>query len=204
MAHHVNKSLQNANFALKYQLLRFRRTLNALAHHISSLRKKLRRPRSLYQFVQLAPVLYFHTNFIIFQKISSFVKPKISQKFLKKVIIFSVLFFSFSIANAGWLDISIGWGGWSSGLPEPAKMGLPFEWSSEATRPVVLIIKEAIKYVGLIAILVVSWGGVQFLTSIGNDEKVKHAKQTVIYALVWVLLSVVSYTIVDIVNGLII
>lgn len=59
-----------------------------------------------------------------------------------------------------------------------------------------------IKYVGLIAILVVSWGGIQFLTSMGNDEKVKHAKQTIIYALVGVLLSVVAYTIVDIVNSL--
>lgn len=48
----------------------------------------------------------------------------------------------------------------------------------------------------------VSWGGIQFLTSMGNDEKVKHAKQTIIYALVGVLLSVVAYTIIDIVNSL--
>lgn len=174
MAHYVKEIWNSLNLLMR--TLRSRRALGV----------------SLSVFlIRFVPVRSFLANIIV---LSNF----------KKVIIFSVLFFSFSIANAGWLDISIGWGGWSSGLPEPAKMGLPFEWSSEATRPVVLIIKEAIKYVGLIAILVVSWGGIQFLTSIGNDEKVKHAKQTVIYALVWVLLSVVSYTIVDIVNGLII
>ena len=65
-----------------------------------------------------------------------------------------------------------------------------------------LIIKESIKYVGLLAILALSWGGIQFLTSMGSDEKVKHAKQTIIYALVGVILSVVAYTIIDIVNSL--
>jgi hypothetical protein len=81
-------------------------------------------------------------------------------------------------------------------------MWLPFENSGDATTPVVRIIKESIKYIGLLAILVISWGGIQFLTSMGNDEKVKHAKQTIIYALVGVLLSVTAYTIVDIVNSL--
>ena len=68
--------------------------------------------------------------------------------------------------------------------------------------PLVKIIKEAIKYVGLIAIVAISWGGIQFLTSMGNDEKVKHAKQTIIYSLVGVVLSVLAYTIIDIVNSL--
>jgi len=87
-------------------------------------------------------------------------------------------------------------------LPKPELLGLPFESASEATTPVVKIIKEAIKYVGLLAILALSWGGIQFLISIGNEEKVKGAKHTVIYALVGVLLSVLAYTIVDIVNSL--
>lgn len=87
-------------------------------------------------------------------------------------------------------------------LPPITPMGLPFEKTGEATMPIIIIIRETIKYVGLLAILAVSWGWIQFLTSIGNDEKVKHAKQTVIYALVWVLLSVVAFTIIDIVNSL--
>ncbi|EKD30343.1 MAG: hypothetical protein ACD_78C00085G0003 [uncultured bacterium (gcode 4)] len=87
-------------------------------------------------------------------------------------------------------------------LPQPDKLGLPFESVSEATTPIVKIIKESIKYVGLLAILALSWGGLQFLTSMGNDEKVKHAKHTIIYALVGVVLSVIAYAIIDIVNSL--
>lgn len=91
-------------------------------------------------------------------------------------------------------------------LPVAADMGLPFQTTEEttqenATGPIIKIIKEAIKYVGLLAILAISWGGIQFLVSYGNDEKVKKAKQTITYALIGVLLSVFAYTIVDIVNS---
>ena len=107
------------------------------------------------------------------------------------VLLFIILSFllSFSLTNA-------------DTLPQPDALGLPFENSTEATTPIVKIIKESIKYVGLLAILALSWGGIQFLTSIGNEEKVKSAKHTVIYSLVGVLLSVVAYTIVDIINSL--
>lgn len=87
-------------------------------------------------------------------------------------------------------------------LPQPDTLGLPFESVEVATTPIVKIIKESIKYVGLLAILALSWGGLQFLTSMGNDEKVKHAKHTIIYALVGVILSVIAYAIIDIVNSL--
>lgn len=45
-------------------------------------------------------------------------------------------------------------------LPKSEEMGLPFEGSSYSTTPtksVVAIIKESIKYVGLLAILALSW-----------------------------------------------
>ncbi|NDK19440.1 hypothetical protein GW819_01225 [Candidatus Gracilibacteria bacterium] len=144
-------------------------------------------------FVRFAPVRSFHTNIIV---LSYFRK-------ILTILIFSFVF-SFSIADAAlsdYVQISSSSNGDNS-LPVPDKMGLPFESSSDATMPIVKIIKEAIKYVGLLAILALSWGGIQFLTSIGNDEKAKHAKHTIIYALVGVLLSVVAYTIVDIVNSL--
>lgn len=113
---------------------------------------------------------------------------------IEKIVIFGIFFllFSFSLAMA------------ADTLPQPDKLGLPFESAGEATTPIVKIIKESIKYVGLLAILALSWGGIQFLTSMGSDEKVKHAKHTIIYSLVGVLLSVVAYTIIDIVNSLVI
>ncbi|MDD2892017.1 MAG: hypothetical protein PHQ95_03555 [Candidatus Gracilibacteria bacterium] len=110
---------------------------------------------------------------------------------VKKWFVLGIFFFvfSFSLAHA-------------SDLPKPEELGLPFENAGEATTPIINIIKESIKYVGLLAILALSWGGIQFLTSVGNDEKVKHAKRTVIYALIGVVLSVMAYAIIDIVNSL--
>ena len=113
----------------------------------------------------------------------------------KLLLLIALFLSSFSLAYA-LQDLD------SNGMPKPAALGLPFEWSSDATTPIVKIIKETIKYVGLLAILAISWGGIQFLTSIWNEEKVKHAKQTIIYSLVGVILSVVAYTIIDIVNSL--
>ncbi|EKD30043.1 MAG: hypothetical protein ACD_78C00174G0002 [uncultured bacterium (gcode 4)] len=87
-------------------------------------------------------------------------------------------------------------------LPKPEKMGLPFESTSDATMPIVKIIKESIKYVGILAMLALSWWGIQFLISYGADEKVKNAKNTIIYSLVGVVLSITAYAIVDIVNSI--
>lgn len=100
------------------------------------------------------------------------------------------------------MSVSLGGASATGDLPVPAELGLPFESTSDATKPIILVVREAIKYVGILAILALSWGGIQFLTSMGNDEKVKGAKNTIIYALVGVLLSVVAYTIIDIVNSL--
>lgn len=146
---------------------------------------------------------YGSFRFAIFTQISSFFKHFqqskttsniiVLMRFWKKILLGVLLLSSFSVAFA------------ASELPKPDDMGLPFEssvTSKDATYPIALIIRETIKYIGLFAILVISYGGILFLTSVGNDEKVKHAKQTIIYALVGVLLSVVAYTIVDIINSL--
>lgn len=66
-------------------------------------------------------------------------------KIAASAMLLSLCFFSLAIAGE---------------LPQPDKLGLPFESAGEATVPIVKIIKEAIKYVGLLAILALSWGGI--------------------------------------------
>lgn len=70
----------------------------------------------------------------------------------------------------------------AASLPEPQDMGLPLHGSPATS--IALVIKEAMKYVGVLAVIALSWGGVQFLISAGEDQKVKTAKDIVIYALV--------------------
>ncbi len=141
--------------------------------------------------VRFTPVRSFRANTFVLANLWISTISSFFKNLRAPTITFFILF---------WLSISLAMA--ADTLPPITPMGLPFESAGEATRPIVIIIRETIKYVGLFAILAVSWGWIQFLTSMGNDEKVKHAKQTVIYALVWVLLSVVAYTIIDIVNSL--
>lgn len=88
---------------------------------------------------------------------------------------------------------------------KPISLGLPFEGkvdNTNATQSIILVIKESIKYVGILAMMSLSWGGIQYIMSMGADDKVKKAKSMVLYSLLGVILSITAYTIIDIVNSL--
>jgi hypothetical protein len=91
--------------------------------------------------------------------------------------------------------------GSSESLPAPEKLGLPFEGKT-AQASVSGIIQEAIKYVGILAVLSLTYGGFLFMTAFGEDEKIKKAKTLVQYSITGVILSITAYSIVDIVNSL--
>ncbi|MDD2916555.1 MAG: hypothetical protein PHH70_01785 [Candidatus Gracilibacteria bacterium] len=140
--------------------------------------------------VRLTTVRGFRVNIFVLMYFWKSPGKSGMSRFWKKSAFLLLLLSSLSLAYA------------ADTLPQPETMGLPFESAPAATTPIAIIISETIKYIGLLAILVISYGGILFITSVGNDEKVKHAKRTIIYALVGVLLSIVAYTIVDIINSL--
>ena len=65
-----------------------------------------------------------------------------------------------------------------------------------------VIIKEVTKYVAILAIIATMIGWLMFLFSAWSDEKVKKAKNVIIYSIIWVLVSIASFTLVDIINNL--
>lgn len=65
-----------------------------------------------------------------------------------------------------------------------------------------VIIREVTKYVAILAIIATMIGWLMFLFSAWNDEKVKKAKNVIIYSIIWVLVSIASFTLVDIINNL--
>lgn len=87
-------------------------------------------------------------------------------------------------------------------IVDPIKAGLPFEASASATSPIGKLGKELVKYTGILAVVALSWGGVSFITSFGDEQKVKKAKNIVMYSLIGVVLSIAAYTIIDIVNSI--
>ncbi len=56
-----------------------------------------------------------------------------------------------------------------------------------------IVIKTALSIVGALALLMLVWGGFQWLTSAGNPEKVKSGTQTMVWAIIGVVLVFSSY-----------
>lgn len=64
------------------------------------------------------------------------------------------------------------------------------------------IIKEVIKYTGLLAVMALTYGGIIMMLSYGDDGKVKSAKKIITFSLVGVILTGVAYAIIDAINML--
>lgn len=69
-----------------------------------------------------------------------------------------------------------------------------------ATKQLVISVGEkAMGFAALFAIGAIVFAGIQYTTSYGDDEKVKKAKMTGIYALIGLILSLTAFALVDII-----
>ncbi len=66
---------------------------------------------------------------------------------------------------------------------------------------VISISKRVIGFGALFAIGAIVFSGIQYTTSYGEDEKVKKAKTTAIYALIGLVLLLVAFPMVDVIIG---
>ncbi len=57
---------------------------------------------------------------------------------------------------------------------------------------------KALTFAALFAVGAIVWSGIRYTTSYGDDEKVKKAKSTAIYALIWLILALTAFSLVDI------
>lgn len=109
---------------------------------------------------------------------------------IKKILLTLLTFLiTINTSFANWPNITCIWLPWCSS--EGGEDSL--EWISD-------IIALAIQYVAVIAViaLVISW--VMFMLSSWDEEKVKKAKKWIIWSLVWVLLSISAWWIVNMLN----
>ncbi len=59
------------------------------------------------------------------------------------------------------------------------------------------IINTILYVVGVLAVVMVIWGGIQYTISAGDQKKVTNAKNTILYGLIGVVISVLAYSIVQ-------
>ena len=75
-----------------------------------------------------------------------------------------------------------------------------------STKPIGTTIGEVVNiflyFVGAVAVIVVIWGGFQYITSSGDSQKATTAKNTIMYAVIGIVVVVMSYAIVNWVFGL--
>ncbi len=72
---------------------------------------------------------------------------------------------------------------------------------TEATAIISTAIKAALGIVGALTLLMLVWGGFQWLTSAGNPEKVKSGTQTMVWAIIGVVLVFASYLLLSTFTG---
>jgi len=87
------------------------------------------------------------------------------------------------------------------------KSGLDAARTQEmSTKPISTTIGEVVNiflyFVGAVAVIVVIWGGFQYITSSGDSQKATTAKNTIMYAVIGIVVVVMSYAIVNWVFGL--
>lgn len=66
---------------------------------------------------------------------------------------------------------------------------------------IVLVIKYLVALIGIVAVLMIIVGGYQMVTSAGNEEGYKKAKQTITYAVIGLVIAVLSYSVAAIVEN---
>ncbi len=73
------------------------------------------------------------------------------------------------------------------------------------TTPAVLIAKIITYAIGVAAILGVigiTWGGIQMILSVWEDEKLKKWRYIVLYSIVWVIVAGLAYSLVNLVGNI--
>ena len=65
------------------------------------------------------------------------------------------------------------------------------------------IIKGFIGVVGMVCLIMIVYGGAKYMTSAGSPDKIKSAKNTILYAVIGMVIAVLSFAIVNFVIGII-
>lgn len=107
------------------------------------------------------------------------------------------------------LTALLGWTAYAVNTPEINCGGLPGCKSGNKVSGGVFdiignVIALLIQYVAVFAVIMVMVGGIMFLISTGDEERVKRAKKIIIWSLVGVLLSVSAWLLIGFINRIVI
>lgn len=97
-------------------------------------------------------------------------------------------FFSFTVFTMALEVIPPGWD-----IPLP-------EINADPTSAIALIIQFFLLLTSVLAVMAITWWGIGFILSTGDDEKMKKARKTIIYAFVGLVVAGLGYAIVEVIT----
>ena len=77
----------------------------------------------------------------------------------------------------------------------------PTEGNSSLMGMIQVVINVLLSVIGVVAVLVIILGGVQYTTSLGDAGKVKKAKDTIMYGIIGLVIALLAFAIVNFVLG---
>lgn len=80
------------------------------------------------------------------------------------------------------------------------EVGVPATAANDAT--VQTIVAAAFMIIGAICVLFIIIGGYRYVISVGNSSQITQAKNTILYAVVGLVVTIVSFAVVQLVIGL--
>ncbi|MBD3330467.1 hypothetical protein GF354_02960 [Candidatus Peregrinibacteria bacterium] len=83
----------------------------------------------------------------------------------------------------------------------PSEIGAATGGETDLRALVLRIINYFLTFLGIVAVIFVIYGGVTYVTSAGNDEAVGNAKKIIMYALIGIIVILLSFVLVNAILG---
>lgn len=77
----------------------------------------------------------------------------------------------------------------------------PSDYDEVVKTPAQNVVNTLLYIVGILSVVMIIYGGIQYTTSAGDAAKVNKAKNTILYAVVGLIIAVLAYAIVNFVVG---
>lgn len=102
------------------------------------------------------------------------------------------IFIATGILSVAKVNSSIAATGWGS----PSKPGsVPTDFDAAVMNAT----NWLLGFVAMIAVLVIIWGGINYIGSVGDEERVRTAKKTITYGIIGVVIAGFAYAIVNVI-----
>ncbi len=83
----------------------------------------------------------------------------------------------------------------------PAEVSAATGGESSLRQLVLTMVNYFLTFLGIVAVIMVIYGGVTYVTAAGEDEKIQSAKKIIMYAVIGIIIVLISFALVNMILG---